>query len=97
VAETEGTPVLVGALRPGMVVTDMLTQQYVDQPEDWERAKRIFDILADHVDTVAPWFADQVLANTKSGVRFKWLSRGKAMGRFLTAPLRKRELFAAEE
>ncbi len=97
VAETKGTPLLVGALRPGMVVTDMLTQQYTDRPEEWERAKRVFNILADHVETIAPWLADQVLANTKSGVRFKWLSRGKAMVRFLTAPFHKRDLFAAEE
>jgi NAD(P)-dependent dehydrogenase (short-subunit alcohol dehydrogenase family) len=94
VEETKGTPVLVGALRPGMVVTDMLTQQYRDRPEDWERAKRVFNILADRVETVTPWFADQILANTKSGIRFRWLSRGRAMGRFLTAPFRKRDLFA---
>jgi len=32
VKEVEGTPVLVGALRPGMVITEMLTQQYKDRP-----------------------------------------------------------------
>jgi NAD(P)-dependent dehydrogenase (short-subunit alcohol dehydrogenase family) len=96
VAETKGTPLLVGALRPGMVVTDLLVQQYRDRPQDWERAKRVFNLLADHVETVAPWFADQVLANTQSGVRFRWLSTGKVMGRFLGAPFRKRELFGDE-
>jgi NAD(P)-dependent dehydrogenase (short-subunit alcohol dehydrogenase family) len=96
IAETRGTPVLVGAIRPGMVVTDMLTKQYEDRPEDWEQAKRVFNILADRVETVTPWFAEQVLANTKTGARFKWLGRGKAMGRFLTAPFRKRDLFSQE-
>jgi NAD(P)-dependent dehydrogenase (short-subunit alcohol dehydrogenase family) len=96
VAETKGTPLVVGALRPGMVVTDLLTQQYRDHPEDWERAKRVFSLLADRVETIAPWFADQVLANTRSGVRFRWLSTGKLIGRFLSAPFHKRDLFGEE-
>jgi NAD(P)-dependent dehydrogenase (short-subunit alcohol dehydrogenase family) len=96
VAETKGTPLLVGTLRPGMVVTDLLVQQYRDRPEDWERAKRVFNLLADRVETVAPWFADQVLANTRSGVRFRWLSTGKMMSRFLGVPFRRRELFEGE-
>lgn len=93
VEETKGTPVIVGALRPGMVLTDLLTKQYEDRPEDWERAKRIFNILADRVETVTPWLADRVLANTRHGARFRWLSRGKVMGRFLMAPFGKRDLF----
>jgi short-subunit dehydrogenase len=91
--EAEGTPVLVGALSPGMVTTDMLTTQYADRPEDWEDAKRIFNILADRVETVTPWLARQVLANTKNGARIRWLSKGKSMGRFLMAPFRQRDLF----
>jgi NAD(P)-dependent dehydrogenase (short-subunit alcohol dehydrogenase family) len=93
IAETKGSPVLVGALLPGMVATEMLTDPYRGRPEDWERAKPIFNILADRVETVAPWFAEKVLENTKHGVRFRWLTRGKAMARFLMAPVRKRDLF----
>jgi len=91
--ETRGTPVLAGALRPGMVVTDFLTQQYQDRPQDWERAKRIFNILADRVETVAPWFAQKVLANQKKGVCISWQPAHKVFFRFLTAPFRKRDLF----
>jgi hypothetical protein len=76
-----------------MVVTDLLMQQYQDRPEDLARAKRFLNILADRVETVTPWLAQKVLANDRSGVRIKWLSGGKAMGRFLTAPFRKRDLF----
>ena len=96
VQEAKGTPVLVGAIQPGMVVTDMITQQYKDQPEQWEEAKRIFNILADRIETVTPWMADRVLANTKNGARIQWLTRGKSMGRFLSAPFTKRDLFAEE-
>ncbi len=93
VQETQGTPVVVGALRPGMVVTDLLTQQYEERPEDWESAKRIFNILGDRVETVTPWLARKVLANDKTGVRIVWLTRRKSIGRFLTAPFCKRDLF----
>jgi NAD(P)-dependent dehydrogenase (short-subunit alcohol dehydrogenase family) len=95
--ETEGTAVLVGALSPGMVTTDMLTTEYVDSPEDWEAAKRIFNILADRVETVTPWLARQILDNTKNGAHFKWLGRGKTMARFLMAPFRRRDLFEDED
>jgi NAD(P)-dependent dehydrogenase (short-subunit alcohol dehydrogenase family) len=95
--ETRDTPVRVGALRPGMVVTDMLTQPYAERPEDWEQAKRIFNILADRVETVTPWLAQKILDNSKTGVRFTWLTRWKAMARFLTAPFGSRDLFGEHE
>ena len=94
VEETRGTPVLVGTLSPGMVVTDLLTGQYQGRTEDWERAKRIFNILADRVETVCPWLAGQVLANKKHGTRITWLTRPKIITRFLMSPFRKRNLFA---
>ena len=91
--ETKNSPIVVGALSPGMVITDLITQQYQDRPEDFEKAKRIFTILADHVDTVTPWLAKKVLANTTSGARITWLTRGKIIRRFLASPFRKRDLF----
>jgi NAD(P)-dependent dehydrogenase (short-subunit alcohol dehydrogenase family) len=93
IKEAEGTPVLVGSLSPGMVVTDMLTAPYDQQSAEWERAKRIFNILADRVETVTPWLAEQVLANDRNGTRIKWLTKRKMIGRFLLAPFRKRNLF----
>jgi len=94
VQETQGTPVLVGAILPGMVTTAFLTERFEGRPEEWERAKHIFNILADRVETVAPWFADKVLENERHGARFKWLRGGRLLTRFLLAPLRKRDLFS---
>jgi NAD(P)-dependent dehydrogenase (short-subunit alcohol dehydrogenase family) len=93
IEETRDTPVLVGALRPGMVTTRFLTQQYEERPEEWERAKRVFNILADHVETVTPWLAQKVVENDKHGACFRWLGRGKVVWRFLSAPFIKRDLF----
>jgi NAD(P)-dependent dehydrogenase (short-subunit alcohol dehydrogenase family) len=90
--ETSGTPIIVGALQPGMTITDMLTKQYEDQPQEWEKFKIILNILSDRVETVAPWLAQKVLANTRSGVRIAWSSGGKMTWRFLTAPFVKRKV-----
>lgn len=93
VREVEGTGVLAGALSPGMMVTNLLTDPYEEGTERWERAKRIFNILADRVETVAPWMADRVLANTRNGARIRWLTRRRMITRFLLAPFRQRDLF----
>lgn len=94
VAEVKGTEVIVGAIRPGMVLTDLILKRYDDRdPEDFEQAKRIFNILADRVETVTPYLAEKVLQNTKNNARIYWLTSGKVLWRFLTAPVTKRDLF----
>jgi NADP-dependent 3-hydroxy acid dehydrogenase YdfG len=91
--ELEGSPVIAGSILPGMVVTDLLTNQRgAGSPEDWERSKRVFNILADRVETVTPWIADRVLANQKNGARITWLNGRKIMWRFLTAPITRRNV-----
>lgn len=92
-------PVQVCHLSPGIVLTDLLVDDYAGQPERFERAKKIFNILGDKVETVTPYLTDQVLANTRrgaraNGVRVAWLTFPKIMFRFLTAGFIKRNLFA---
>ncbi|BAL90950.1 putative short-chain dehydrogenase [Actinoplanes missouriensis 431] len=89
--ELTGTPVKVGLLSPGMVVTDLLTRDY--EPAELEKAKKIFNILADRVETVTPWLARRVLAGTRNGGRVAWLTRRKAAYRFATAAFTRRDLF----
>lgn len=94
IKEMRDTPIIVGSISPGMVVTDLLTRQYDDRPaEECESAKRIFNILADEPETVTPWLADQILQNEKHGARIRWLTGIKVMSRFLKAPFVKRNLF----
>jgi NAD(P)-dependent dehydrogenase (short-subunit alcohol dehydrogenase family) len=94
--ELVSTPVIVGSLNPGMVVTGLVTSPYDDKPEEWARAKRIFNIIADRVETVTPWLARQMLDNNKNGARIAWMSSWKVGLRFLTSPFRKRDLFDEE-
>lgn len=92
--ELKDTPVQVCTLSPGIVVTDLLIGDYDVQSESWAKAKKIFNILGDTVDTVTPWLADRVLASDKPGAKVAWQTTGKAFGRFMTAGFNKRDLFA---
>ena len=94
VMETKDSPIIVGAIRPGMVMTDMLyKERFEGRPEEMERTRRIFNILADRVETVAPWLVNRILANEKTGVEISWLNTWKIAARFLAAPFRDRDVF----
>ena len=93
--DAKGTAVQIGTLSPGIVLTGLWDELYEGQPERWEKAKKIVNILGDKVETVTPWLVERVLANTKNGARIAWLTPGKAASRFMAAPFRKRDLFAS--
>lgn len=95
VKEQKDGPVKIGFLSPGIVATDLLVSDYDDDPEAFEKARKIFNILGDRVETVTPWLVQRLLAASKSGTRVAWLTTPKAMGRFMTAGFRKRDIFAA--
>ena len=96
--ECEGTSVLVGALSPGMVPTDLLIYSSKSKdPQEWAKAKRVMNILGDTVETVTPWLAAQALANCKQGACIEWLTPRKAALRFATAPFRKRDIISPIE
>lgn len=94
IVELQGTAVQVGTLSPGIVTTDLLSDQYRTDPEGFKSAKRIFNILGDKPTTVTPWLAEQVLRNTRHGARIEWLTTPKVLWRFLSAPFSKRDLYA---
>jgi NAD(P)-dependent dehydrogenase (short-subunit alcohol dehydrogenase family) len=90
--EVANTPVKVAALQPGMVITDMITGQY-KTPEELDKVKPIFNIIANRVSDVVPWLADQILSNQKNGALLQYQPRWKLMLRFLTAPFVRRNVF----
>ena len=92
--EVKDTAVQVCALSPGIVVTDLLVGDYDLSSPEWQKSKKIFNILGDTVDTVTPWLADGVLKTNKNGASVAWLTGGKAFRRFMTAGFNKRDLFA---
>ena len=92
--EVEGSGVQVCALSPGIVVTDLLIGDYDRGSKEWERAKKIFNILGDKVETVTPFLVDGILNCDRNGAKVAWLTTGKALKRFMTAGFNKRDLFA---
>ncbi len=92
--EVAGTGVQVNTLSPGIVVTDLLVGDYDTSSPEWEKSKKIFNILGDKVETVTPFLVDGVLKANKSGAKVAWLTGGKAFLRFMTAGFNKRDLFA---
>jgi NAD(P)-dependent dehydrogenase (short-subunit alcohol dehydrogenase family) len=96
VRETKDTPVVVAALSPGIVTTDLLLGGYAEHPEEWQKAKKFLAIAADRVETVAPFLVDGALSVTKSGARVEWLTTGRLMMRFASSPFVKRDVIPAD-
>lgn len=92
--EVKGTDVQVCTLSPGIVVTDLLIGDYDTSSAEWEKSKKIFNILGDTVETVTPYLVDGILKANKSSAKVVWLTGGKAFSRFMTAGFNKRDLFA---
>lgn len=92
--EMQGTAVKVSTLSPGIVITELLTDPFKNDPEGLERAKWVFNALGDKVETVTPWLVDRVLSNDKSGSAIHYLTTSKIITRFATAPFKRRDLFA---
>jgi len=89
--DVEGTGVHVNTLSPGMVVTDLLVGDVDFESKEWQQTKRIFNILADRLETVAPALVDRMLAADRPNSKVIWLTTGKVIWRFLLAGLRKPE------
>ena len=95
--ECQGGPVRIGTISPGIVATDMIETELGELTGDARvRARRLYNILGDRVETVAPWLAAQVLADTRHASRIAWLTPGKAFTRFLTARIKPRDVFSAQ-
>ncbi|MFW2403722.1 MAG: SDR family NAD(P)-dependent oxidoreductase [Gammaproteobacteria bacterium] len=91
--ELAKTPVRMGYLSPGIVVTDMLVPPPDQRGERWEQTKKILNILADTVETVTPFLVEGMLKSTKNGDAIRWLTPGKVRWRFLSSLFRKRDIF----
>ncbi len=92
--EILGEDVTMSLLLPGMVVTDMLLDPIRKDPEGSRKARRIFNILAEEVETVAEFLVEQILTNDKNGAVISYLTPFKAFSRFITRPLSGRDIIS---
>jgi NAD(P)-dependent dehydrogenase (short-subunit alcohol dehydrogenase family) len=92
--EARESGVSIGRLMPGMVVTDMLMETVSGNDPENAKRRKIYNLLADDVDTVSSFLVDGMLAATGPSPRIEWLTRRKAMFRMLFGAFRKRDFFS---
>jgi short-subunit dehydrogenase len=96
VKEYAGTPVVIGTVSPGIVVTEFLTRDlYAHNPAELQGRRKILSLLADRVETVAPPLVAGMLAATRPGADVRWMTPWQALGRVLASPFHKRDPFTA--
>ncbi len=93
--ELKNSPVKVGRLSPGMMLTEFITKSPTGElssvTQD-NRFKKVFNILADKPETVAKFFIPKMIENTKQNAHIQWLTNTKSAQRFMMSPFKKREL-----
>lgn len=98
IKEYKDTPLIIGFMSPGIVVTDLLTKDLNDeQSEEFQARKKLFNIVADRVETVAPFLVQGAIAAAKTGAKVRWMSVWQLLGRFATSPFKKRDVFSASQ
>jgi len=90
VKELADTPVIVGKIRPGMIITEAVIREARTDPEGFNKSRKMMNNLVDTVETVAPFLVDRILDTDKSGTKIRWLNGGKMAGRMLAGMIRKR-------
>lgn len=88
--ELKDTPVLVGRVRPGMIVTEGVVREIKADPAGFAKSRKIMNALADLPDTVAPYLIEKMLSFSKSGGKIAWLTGGKIAMRMMTMGFSKR-------
>jgi NAD(P)-dependent dehydrogenase (short-subunit alcohol dehydrogenase family) len=88
----------VGLLSPGIMITDFITHSMGDDAFELpEKTKKVYNILGDYPDVISKFLVDKIVKNEKNGVRFNWLTNGKASLRFMTCAFNKRDFFKKED
>jgi NAD(P)-dependent dehydrogenase (short-subunit alcohol dehydrogenase family) len=87
--ELDHPKIIAGALQPGMVLTDLVTRQYEDKPEEWEKIKGILGIISSPINEVAVWMTNKILTNRKNGAYFRYGGTLRIMKRMILSPFYK--------
>lgn len=92
--EEKELPIKIGMLAPGIMITNFITHAMGENEFELpEKTKKVYNILGDYPDVIAKFLVEKMINNTKNGVRFTWLTNGKAFKRFMTAGFNKRDFF----
>lgn len=85
--EMAGSPVIVGGLSPGLVITEGFLREHARIPADSRAAREAtVNLIGDHPATVGRWAARIVDTNRHNGRVFRWLTPGKIRRRVAEGP-----------
>ncbi|WND03546.1 SDR family oxidoreductase [Temperatibacter marinus] len=88
--ELKDTGVLVGKIRPGMIVTEAVVREAQEDLERFQKSRKFMNTLVDQVETVSPFLVDQMIGFEKTGAKIAWLNTFKIMGRIVKNMISKR-------
>lgn len=91
VKEFKDSGVIIGGIRPGIVITEAVIREAHEDMENFQKQRKIMNILADKVETVAPFLVDGILKLKKSGGEISWLTGGKIGRRMMFSRFSKQE------
>ncbi|WP_337879438.1 SDR family oxidoreductase [Rheinheimera sp.] len=86
--ELQADHILVGKIRPGMIITEGVIREAQADINNFEKRRKFANLLCDHVETVAPYLAREILALNKTGQKIRWLTPLKMTGRMLSGLVR---------
>ena len=88
--ELKDTGVVVGRVRPGMVITEAVVREAKADLENFEKSRKMMNNIVDRVETVAPFLVDEMQRFEKTGAKIRWLTGAKMGGRMLKSMFVKR-------
>ncbi|MDF3125307.1 SDR family oxidoreductase [Rheinheimera sp. 1928-s] len=86
--ELQADHILVGKIRPGMIITEGVIREAQADPHNFEKRRRFANLLCDHVETVVPYLTREILALNKTGQKIRWLTPLKMTFRMLSGFVR---------
>ncbi len=75
IEEAKGTPVHIGWMMPGVVMTDFVIKLVKSVPAGppREQLKKMISVIADKVETVTPWLVEEALKNDTHGAEINYM------------------------
>ena len=89
------TNILIGKITPGIMITNFVNTSLGngDKIIIDDKTKNIYNILGDYPETIAEFMVKKIINNQKNNVKFTWLTKRRAMLRFIRATFGKKNSY----